>query len=187
MRRIITAEEKAKRDKKRARMLSVLMLIIMLGSTAGFAFISYQQDQQPQQALHGQGQGQLQETANGWLFRFQGQQLLALTSPATAADVPVEISTTIEQYAGETLYIDAESEAVVNELATTIGRYALRVQQACSGVCERDLPEINCTQGNLLVWKAAENNMVSEEERCVFIEGDMRAVDAFIYRVFGVQ
>lgn len=187
MRRIITAEEKAKRDKKRARMLSVLMLVIMLGSTAGFAFISYQQDQQPQQASQQQGQEQLQETANGWLFRFQGQQLLALTSPAAAADVPLDTTVTLEQYAGETLYVDAESEAVVNELATTVGRYASRVQQACHGTCERDLPEMNCTQGNLIVWKAADDNMVSEEERCIFIEGDMRAVDAFIYRVFDVQ
>lgn len=165
-------------------MLSVLMLIIMLGGTAGFAFISYQQDQQPQQASQQQG---VQETANGWLFSFQGQQFLALTSPASAADVALETSATLEQYAGEILYLDAESEAVVNELATTLGRYASRVQQVCYGACERDLPEVNCTQGNLIVWKQADDALIREEERCIFIEGDMRAVDAFIYKVFGIQ
>lgn len=185
MRRIITADEKAKREKKRARVLSVLMLVILLGSTAGFAFISYQQDQQPQQAS--QQQEQLQETANGWLFSFQGQQFLALTSPAAVADIPLDTTVTLEQYAGDVLYLDAESEAVVNELATTVGKYASRVQQACHGQCARDLPEMNCTQGNLIVWKAADDNAVLEEERCIFIEGDMRAVDAFIYKVFGVQ
>ena len=177
----MSAEERSHREHKRVRVLSFFMLIILLGSTAGFAFISYEQDRPPEAVTEG-----VEDTGNGWLLHWQGETFSLRASPSAVADVPVETSVTLQDYAGAVLYVDAESEAIVTELDSTLGRYTNRFQPACYGSCERDLPELNCTS-NLIVWNPSDENSVRQEEQCVFIDGDIRAVDAFIYRTFGVQ
>lgn len=182
MRKITSVEEQARKERRRIRALSLLMLLILLGSTAGFAFISYQQDS-PTAAP---GEGEVQDTGNGWQLRWQGQTFSLRASPSAVADIPVSATHTIDNYAGQALYVDAESDAILAELSSTLGRYASRFQPACYGRCKRDLPEVNCS-ANVIVWRSAEEGGVRQEESCVFIEGDIRAVDAFIYRALGVQ
>ncbi len=177
----MNADELHARERKRARILSLFMLLILLGSTAGFAFISHQQDT-PASA----SEETVQDTGNGWILRWQGKSYSMRASPSAVADVGVATTFSIDNYANNILYVDAENDAVIAELATTIGTYASRIQSACYGSCTRDLPEINCSQ-NLIVWRSDEENKVRQEDNCVFIDGDIRAVDAFIYRTLGVQ
>ena len=87
-------------------------------------------------------------------------------------------------YAGSTVYVVSENQAVFFEISATMGRF-LRVQEACYGPCEEDLPEKNCTD-NLIIWQDSPENKVYQEENCVFIDGDMRTVDAFLYDLFGL-
>lgn len=178
----MSAEEQTRKGQRRIRALSLLMLVILLGSTAGFAFISYQQDT-PAAAP---GEGDVQDTGNGWQLRWHDQTFSLRASPSAVADIPVSATHTIDNYAGAVLYVDAESDAILAELDSTLGKYASRLQPACYGRCERDLPEVNCST-NLIVWRSAEEGNVRQEEQCIFIDGDIRAVDAFIYRALGVQ
>ena len=70
-----------------------------------------------------------------------------------------------------------------DEISLSLGRYTGRIQEACYGKCDKDLPEKDCTQ-NLIVWKDSAENKVYSQGKCVFIEGDLRAVDAFLYKIF---
>jgi hypothetical protein len=67
-----------------------------------------------------------------------------------------------------------------------LARYASRFQEACYGECEKDLPEKDCSE-KLIVFRESEVKKVYEEGSCVIIEGDMVAVDAFLYRVLGIS
>lgn len=180
MRKIMTPEEQKEREQKRVRILGLFMLLIMLGSTAGFAFISYQQDAPIESSET------LQDTGNGWILRWNDQTFSLRASPSAVADIPVESTFSVEEYSGKVLYVAADSDAVTSEIASTLGRYASRVQPACYGQCERDLPEVNCNS-TLIVWESADEGKVYRQDQCVIIKGDIRAVDAFIYRTLGVQ
>jgi regulator of sigma D len=57
------------------------------------------------------------------------------------------------------------------------------MQEACYGSCERNLPEKNCTE-NIIIFKDSKENSVTQQDKCVFIEGDLRTVDAYIYKLF---
>jgi hypothetical protein len=181
MRKIMSGVELERKERRRIRALSLFMLLILLGSTAGFAFISYQQDTPATPK-----EGEVQDFGNGWQLRWQGQTFSLRASPQAVADIPVSTTHTLDNYAGAVLYVDAESDAILTELKSTLGRYSSRFQSACYGACTRDLPEVNCS-ANVIVWSGAEEGSVRQEENCVFIEGDIRAVDAFIYRTLGVQ
>ena len=176
MQKIITAEEKQRRSVRNGRILALLMLIILLGSTAGYAFLSYSRAGR-------ESQTDGQETVQGWPLKVGENTIYLSTSPASSSAVSVQTSTTITSYAGKNLYVDATSDAILAEIQNTLGKYAY-LQEGCYGSCERDVPELNCTSP-LIVWRGGSENSVHEEEQCVFIDGDMRSVDAFLYRIFG--
>ena len=101
-------------------------------------------------------------------------------------NIPVEISSTPESFIGKKLYISAKNQGVLQELASTIGTFASGMQEACYGKCEENLPEKDCTE-NLIVWKESAENKVYQQDSCIFIEGDITAADAFIYKLFNAQ
>jgi hypothetical protein len=38
----------------------------------------------------------------------------------------------------------------------------------------------------MIVWQKGAENKVYQKDNCVFIEGDMKAADAFLYKIFGL-
>ena len=175
MRRIETAEELEKKAKRKARLIAILMLIILLGSTAGYAFFS------------STGSDNTNTDANNvggkWEIDYQNQKLYLSNSRTAIENIDVSTNTIIEDYTGKPLYIDSDNSGVANEIASTLGLFASRVQLACYGKCDDNLPEKNCTD-NLIVWKSSSTNKVYQEDNCVFLEGDIRSADAFLYKMF---
>ncbi|RMD67659.1 hypothetical protein D6817_00900 [Candidatus Pacearchaeota archaeon] len=185
MRKIESVLEREKKAQRNRLILSIIMLGILVLSTLGFGLIfavnyggGFNTGNNQQANSHG---GML--NSNGVLNL--GSQQYTLAYPKTqVGDVQVSLTKTISQLSGQTLYIAADNPAVVNELAQTLGRFAARAQEACYQKCDKDLPEKTCDD-NLIVWRDSEENKVWEEGNCIFIEGDMRAVDALIYKMLG--
>ncbi|MBX4196842.1 hypothetical protein KW805_04605 [Candidatus Pacearchaeota archaeon] len=176
MRSIETTELKEERQKKKARLISALLLLMLLGSVAGYAFLSQGDTAAPAAPPAQNGQ---------FTTDYQGTQL-AFTSPPSSVTAIQAPYVTINQYAGKPLYIVSDSEAITYEISSTLGRYVARWQPACYGNCTEDLPSKDCTE-NLIVWNQSDENKISQQDSCVFIDGDIRAVDAFLYKVFGIQ
>ncbi|MBX4212323.1 hypothetical protein KW787_02605 [Candidatus Pacearchaeota archaeon] len=177
MRSIETREIVEKKEKRRARLISALLLLILVGSTAGYAFLSNTATNTSTPA---------EQNPNGqWSASFEGQDLLFSSSPNSTKDIQAPYIT-INQYAGKPLYIVSDSEAISNEIASTLGRYTSRVQKACYLNCKEDLPEKDCTE-NLIIWNQSEDNKIYQQDSCIFIDGDLRAVDAFLYKVFDIK
>ena len=172
MKQIETYEIREARDKRRLRLMSVLLLVILLGSTAGYAFMTGFGDTTTDPTTPNQASS----------VSYGSQEYPVRYSRAAVADISVP-PLSLGQYVGQPLYIVSENPSVLSELAATLGRVSGRVQEACLGSCEKDLPEKSCSD-NVVVWKEAKENSIRTEEQCVFIEGDLRAVDAFIYSVF---
>jgi len=174
------AEEKRKRN---TLFLSIFMLIILVGGTAGYAFISNPHS--------GGVSGDPKENASGrfvgnrWVMSVDGIEMSFAYSPESVSDVPVEATLSTTTFRGLSLYIESNNNAISSEIASVLSHYASRVQKACYGPCEEDLPEKDCSE-NLIIWRDSPQNKVYREDNCIFIEGDLKAVDAFLYRTLGV-
>jgi len=105
-------------------------------------------------------------------------------SQESVANIQVKSSKSIADYAGKVIYLDSDSSLVANEIKSTLGLYSSRIQPACFGSCEKNLPELNCSD-NLIVWNSSKIDNIYQEDECVFIEGDIKTLDAFIYHTFG--
>jgi hypothetical protein len=172
MRKIGTEKEIERKKKRNTIIISIFMLGVLIVGTVGYGLVYNQGNSD---------NGQQNTVADNAVSI--GNQLFYLSHSRTeVAEIPVTISKNIESYSNLPLYISSSNQGVIIELASTIGRYSWRVQEACFGSCEQDLPEKTCTD-NLIIWEESEFNNVYQEQNCIFIEGDTRAVDAFIYNI----
>ena len=182
MRKIGTDNQIEKR-KKSTLAIGIFILVLMVLSTLGYAFIygpgfSSQQDN-PQSS-------EPTNVGGKWAVNFEGQTFYFTHSKDEVSEIEVSSTANLNDYVNTQLYVDSTNQAVNSELAAVLARYSSRIQRACYGSCEEDIPEKDCTT-NLIVWKDAAESKVYQEQNCVFIEGDLRAVDAFLYHLLGMQ
>jgi len=102
----------------------------------------------------------------------------------------VEITKTIQDYAGETIYF-TQNAAAEQEITRNLGYFIERMQLACyegQENCAEDLPIKNCSY-NLISIKQGDFVNVTEEDNCIFIisNNTIREADAFLYKVLGIK
>ena len=183
MRKIVLKENLETKGKRNTIIFSIFMLVLLIISTAGYAFMSGSRDSEETE----DEDSKVQQIGSYWVLTLDGEKIYFSNSPEDVEDIEVIVyGINLNTYKNKPLYIDSENQGIASELGSSLGRYAERTQLACYGECERDLAEKTCSD-NLIVWKEAEENYVYQNESCVFIEGDMKAADAFLYKIFNVN
>jgi len=175
IRKIMSKEDLEAKRKRNSNIISIAMLAILVIGTAGYAYLSGEKSET----------GKSETSGEYFALNIGEETLYFKNSPENVSSVPVNINTKIEDYAGKPLYIASEDNEITREITSTLGRFAERVQLACYQNCTKDLPEKDCSV-NLIVYNAG-NESVRGEENCVFIEGDEKAVDAFVYKLLDVN
>ena len=184
MRRIQTASELNRKEQRNKRLFSLFMLALLLFSTVGFAFLYRSEDNGAEEK---NPSGVVQTGENQWSVKLgDGQVLTFRNSPEDVKDIPIDPSIDMSLYSSGIIYVDANKTLYYQEISYNLGRYVERMQPACYGKCGENLPEKNCSD-NMIVFRESKLQKVYKQEKCVFIEGDMKAVDAFLYRLFGLQ
>lgn len=181
MRKILTPEEIEKRDKRRNGVISIILLGIMLLSTLGFAFV-YNSDSSTTQVSG----SQVQPIGGKWVASFGSSQLVFSTSPESINSTQNYVLVNLNQYYNRTLYVDSNSDEVYYEIGSTLGQYTQRTQHACYSGCDNSTYPVKTCDDNLIVYIPKNENKVYQNKSCVFIEGDISAADAFLYKIFGL-
>lgn len=178
MRKIQTQEDIDRSAARRRRGISILLLVIMLGSVAGYAFYTGERS-------GGESSSGISNVGGRWVIPVNGQSTsVSLSySPDETKEIPVGIIDTLESYNGVPVYIDSGNDMVYAELYNAFLAFSGRVQRACYGNCTEDLPQKDCSV-NLVVWRDVVNSSrVYQQDKCIFIEGDLRSADAFLYKL----
>lgn len=174
MKRIETREDAEKKKKRNARIISSVLLGILLFSSLGYALI-YSIDS-----------GTTSEATNGFYrAEIEGRIFQFSYFPEDLSGVVVEQNFELNDYRGKPLYLVSNSDVVNYEIGSTLGFFASKVQRACFGTCEENLPEKDCSE-NLIIWKDSTEEKILKDQNCVFIDGDLQTVDAFLFDVFGL-
>ena len=183
----IKSPEDAKREKGRNKLIvGFILIFLMVFSTAGFALFGRSSSSNNGSNFDQSEAADAYYDGYRWIYSFGGQQFYFANNLDSVKEIPVDISFTLQNYASSSVFIVAESDEVLNEISNNLDRYTARLQEACYGPCEEDLPEKDCTE-NLIVWINSDVGRVYQEENCVFIEGDLATVDAFLYKILGIS
>ena len=175
MRTLETAAQKEARERRRGRAISIFLLVIMVFSTAGYALISFVSTSPPPSTTT--------NTYGRSPVMVNGQTVYLTYSASDVANISVNSSVHLREYVGNFLYISSENPSILYEISSTLGTVTSKMQEACYGACDKNLPERNCSQPFIVV-RESEELKVTQEQSCIFIEGDMRSVDAFLYHIF---
>jgi hypothetical protein len=178
LRKIESQAELDRKSTRRTRILTTVMLLILIGSTFGAYFGFREQD-------NTESNSGIQNLGNEWAINFNGEQLLFSSPPNVTKDAIFSISYDLQSYYQQPIYVSSENRAFSYEIGSTLGRYSSRIQEACYGNCTEDLPEKTCDE-LLIVVRENNENKITQNDNCVFIDGDIKTVDAFLYRVFGL-
>ncbi len=179
MRKIETEETREKRRKRNTAIVSFVMLGILLLGTVGFAF-SFGGGQNNEVVDVGTG-----APPGKWGVTVGDRTVYLSNSPESSMEVDVNIERNLESYLGKGVYVSSNDSLILGEIGSSLGLYSGRIQRACYGECEEDLPEKSC-EDNVIVVQDNEDKRVYQEDNCVFINGGLKEVDAFLYSIFGV-
>ena len=184
MRKIGSYQAEESKRKRNVQLFSLGLLFLMVLSTVGYAFFSNPDVGNYDGSVS--GDTGLRQYGDKWIFGPNERPIVLSHSPSESNVTELSFSFGIENYLQEPLFIDSENITALNEIAGVFGYYASRMQEACYLSCERDIPEKDCSE-NIIVFKDSNINSVRQQDKCIFIEGDLRAVDSFVYSLFGIS
>lgn len=187
MRRIETKQEIEKRRKRTVNVVSIIMLVILVLGTVGYGLGSFYGNTPQEAQSDNLPDGTVTQLGNQWSVRIGGIDYLFANSPDSVKNISIEINQTLTTLPNQPTYLSSQNPAILSELANTLSRY-VSLREACYGPCEKDLPEKTCDENvNLIVWQDSLENKVYQEQNCIFIEGDTRAVDAFLFKILSIN
>ena len=178
MDRIRSREELEKSKKKKVFWVSVIMLGLLVTSTAGFAFLSG--------GSFGSSGGAVNtgtDSGNPSNQNIDYGDVLDIDENITS--IPVDIENTLYSYSGVNLYIASDDDEALGLIGSALSGYASKISIGCYGACEEDLPEKICSD-DLIVYRESNVSRIYQNQSCIFIEGDLDSVRAFVYKLSGV-
>jgi hypothetical protein len=184
MKKIQTVELVAKKRKRNQIIMGVVLVFLLVVSTAGFSLMSSEDDEK-----------NFIEEKGFKFFRQNGLWVVEIGSEVFGFQyLPSEvenISSTgifdIGDYVDKPLYFIGQGDGI-SEILNVLGSYALRYQEACleNINCEKDLPLKGC-EDNIIIFDAGED-AISKEGGCVYLSGDpIRTSDAFLYKIIHIN
>lgn len=185
MRSLETNEQREARRKKKVQIISYMLLLIMLLSTIGYGFILFSENNPGNNRNNPDNNGQIQTDSGQWVTNFGNQRLIMQSSKEAVKNITVDVFLDINAFKQAPVYIASGNNSYVyQELAYNMNPFTYKMPaEACYGPCSQNLPEKNCSD-YLIVYNKSDSSKVYQQDNCVFIEGDMRAVDAFLYKIF---
>jgi hypothetical protein len=185
MRKILSQSEIERKKKRNLFIISMLILGVLVLGTVGYAFLDKTNTSQDD-TQNLDKEYSVSYLGNSWRIVYKDQVYITSFSPDDVKNISVNIQMSLSSISNKPLFIASGNDAVTSEIASALQRYTQRaVQKACYGSCIEDLPEKNCSS-NLIVWKDAPENKVYQSENCIFLEGDLRSADAFLFKLLNI-
>lgn len=192
MRKIITKEEKKKKATRNKVIIGLVLVAIMVLSTAGYSFFSGSREETNK--IKYNGIEFILNENNLWQFKIQNFEFLTSFNPEETQNISVPIFSTINDYYGKPLFFLGQGEAR-QEIERNLGNFFSRSQDTCikeyENMCEEDTPIKNCSEDNIIILKETENIEINQEENCIFIfspyEEQIRVADAFLFKILGIR
>lgn len=189
MRHILSKDEIEKKQKRNQIILGIIMIALMVASTAGYAFFSGNKSGNSQKSTYNGVKFTLNEDGL-WHFKLGETEFATYNLPNEVKDnITININKNLADFNTNVLYFEANSDSqAAQNIMVNLGRFAGKVQFACLGNCDQDLPIKNCSD-NIISIKNGNENVIREEDNCIFITSNdniLKSSDALIYRVLKI-
>lgn len=187
IRKIETKEDRERKEKRNKVVLGIILVVIMVLSTAGYAFFG-RENTESQEGKVRYNNLDFYLRGNLWEVDISGTKFYFHYLPNETR--MISIKKTLRDYQGKTLYFTRD-EIAEQEIAGNLKNFVSRINPnpVClpDTNCTEDSPEKNCTD-NIIIIQERDFANVAEEDNCVFIFSNdtLKDADAFLYKILGV-
>lgn len=189
MRRIVSREKTAKKQKRNQLILAGILIIIMFGSVFGIIVTSFGQREQIETMEYN---GYKFFNKNGFWITVIGDYTFMFTyNPEQVEKISSEVDY-VNKYSGKPLYLYSENYIADVEIYRNLGQIVQRFQGACLNEtnCKEDYPIKDCSNNFIIIREANESKII-QEENCVFIEGSYdnlpQITDEFLFKILNIE
>jgi len=204
MKRIQSKAEAEKNKKRNQIILGVILVFLMLFSTAGYAIFNRSTDSNdnglpagsnPDTIIDYKGLDFKLDSSGYWTFRIGEQEFYTTHTPHETEKINVPFIT-MADLNQQTIYYNLDNETdedVVQELYNNLYPYVIRFQEACieGEECEENLPIKSCSDNLIIIREGLESSTVKIEDKCILINAGvgevLKTIDAFIFRLLGIN
>ena len=199
IKKIVSKEEQERKKRTRNFLIGMVLVLIMLFSTAGYAInVAFSTQGTKANIVKYKDIDFVKDDAGLWEFQYNGQKFMTKYNPLELNDTKVSTGLTLANYKDQVLYYEFnESQEGVRELLTNLwdlNQVPKRIWRAClTDNCTIDVPVKSCSDDKIISFKIPlkdENERVYKQENCVFIVANetnqARYSDAFLYNLIGI-
>jgi len=170
-------------EQRRKRAGGIIIIVLLLLSTIGFALsiVDFGSNGATEEKQGFSNNGQY------WIYT-AGSQKYYFTYHVDEINYTFSTTKSLADFGSKQVYVDSQIPGGLQEIYNSLGAYTSRINEACYGSCGRDLPEKNCSISEpLIVLRESNTEKIIESDSCVFIDGNMKTVDAFLYKILGIR
>lgn len=183
MSRIKSLGEISRKEERTKRISGIVIISLLLLSTIGFALSMVNFGANP--TIEEEIQG-FSNNGQYWIYTV-GSQKYYFTHHVDELNLSLfNITKNLADFGGKQIYVDSELTGGLQEIYNSLGLYLGKINEACYGTCDKDLPELDCSIEPLIVIRESTVESITEEQSCIFINGNMKTLDSFLYKVLGI-
>lgn len=190
MRSIGSKKDIEKRQKRNQWIIGGILIIVMLGSTFGYAFYHIGSNNGERIKIEYNGYEFLGQN-DFWITTIGGYEFMFRYSPTQVEKSEEELNY-LNSYSGKPLYIFSEDYVAEVEIYRNLGDIVQRFQGGCPEniTCTQDWPVKDCSN-NFIIIKKANESRIYQQDNCVFIEGPegnlTQLTDEFLFKITGIE
>lgn len=198
MRKILSKEEEAKKQRTKQFIVGGILIFVMLFSTLGFAFQGKSSDKESKITHNG---FEFSSQGGYWRLDIENLNFIFKNNPTQIPRI-YSIINSLENYVGKPLYVYSESNDAQLEIYRNLdprnNPIIQRIQPACpeddslnmpNKTCEENSPLKNCEE-NLIIIREDNHTQIIQNENCVIIQSPKanltKTTDEFLFKLFGI-
>ena len=193
MKKIVLKSETEKKKNRNQFLIGVILVGLMLLSTAGYALTSKSDTSSSSGQVVSYNGIKFIKNSAYWDFNFNGQNYETLYNPGETREVSISANLGSVNLQNKPIYFVGDDESI-GELAKNLNSQVLRIQKAClsENNCSGNYPIKDCSDNVIIIKTPAENETsgISRTNNCIFIVSNSteqtKYSDAFLFKVLGV-
>jgi len=182
-------QEIEKRKRKNQWIIGGILIIVMLGSTFGYAF--YQLGNKTDTTKFSYNGYNFLDQNGFWTTTIGSYNFMFKYNPSQVERIQTKLNY-VNTYSGTPLYISSEDYVATAEIYQNLGNIVQRFQGAClnNTNCQEDWPIKDCSN-NFIIIRIANESKIYQDQKCVFIEGKQENItqvaDEFLFWITGIE
>jgi hypothetical protein len=199
VRKILSRDEIEKRDRKKKVIISVILVAIMLFSSAGYAFFSNEETTTKIEKITYGGIEFTKTEYNTWQFTQGNYQFETKFTPEDTKNISSQTNKNLNNYYQKPLYFGINSNMDIASYGNieilrnvySINSIIERYDNSCLDEnCTEDKPIKDCFVDNVIIFKESNESVIKTEDGCIVLYSPLyeqeKIADAFLFRILNI-